>query len=50
VLERYGDLECPACHLQYSIYCNSEDEQVEPCVLCNPQYIMDFKQWLADED
>lgn len=50
VLERYGDLECPACHLQYAIFCVSSLEG-EPCVLCNPQYIMDFKQWLTtDED
>jgi len=49
VLERYGDLECPACHLQYAIFCVSPEPK-EPCVLCNPQYIMDFKQWLADED
>jgi hypothetical protein len=49
VLDRYGDLECPACGLQYVIFCFSSEPK-EPCSLCNPQYIMDFKQWLADED
>jgi hypothetical protein len=46
VLERYGDLACPACGLQYSTFCNSEEELMQPCNLCNPQYIVDYKQWL----
>ena len=52
ILDRYGDLTCPACHLQYSIFCSSstDEEPKEPCGLCNPQYIMDFKQYLANED
>jgi hypothetical protein len=50
VLERYGDLACPACGLQYSTFCNSEEELMQPCNLCNPQYIVDYKQWLHHVD
>lgn len=51
VLDRYGDLECPACGLQYSLFfSSSEEEPKEPCTLCNPQYIMDFKQWLINPE
>jgi hypothetical protein len=47
VLDRYGDLTCPACHLQYSNFCSfSEEKEEPPCTLCNPQYIQDYKEWL----
>ena len=52
VLDRYGDLSCPACGLQYSVFCSSFEDQkeTEPCTLCNPQVIVDYKRWLQHVD